>query len=425
MKILITNAYSSRNKGDAAILFGMLADLGSQEAFRGAEFRISTADYPGDASAYPCAVVESFHSLKQRFTRYRWAQCLGFLLLILPWSLLWAWAWGQWHLDLWAPRPWRKLFRQYAEADLVVAAGGGYLYTRSAWRGNLMLLITVFSFRFASLLGRPVSLYSQSIGPFQTKFQAAFVRCALRDVRPILVREEISMELVASWQLQGPVRMTGDAAFLLPPTTECDLPFRLPSSPRRVGITVRKWSKGREEQERFERTIAQFIDRIAASGETLVVLIPQVTFAAWEDDDREVMRRLHAQVHARDRVVLVENDLSPLQVKALCGAMDFFVGTRMHSNIFALSMGVPTIAIGYLPKSTGIMRQLGLGRWVISWEDIALQPLQAAFEDLVQSADEVRTELSKKIPEVVRSASLNGRWIAEDYIAGVTRPSWP
>ena len=422
MKVLITNAYSSRNKGDAAILLGMLADLGSQELFRRAEFAISTAAYPDDATAYPCRVVSSFHALKQRFTRCRPVQCLGFVLLILPWSLLWAWIWRRWHVDLPAPQPWRELFRQYAEADLVVAAGGGYLYTRSAWRGNLMLLITVFSFRFGSLLGKPVYLYAQSIGPFEAEFQAALVRCALQRTRLILVREEISMGFVASWKLPCPVRMAGDAAFLLPTTAERDLAARLPPSRRRVGMTVRQWSKKVEEQEHFEAAITQLIDWIVASGESLVVLIPQVTFAAWEDDDREVMRRIYAQVHAKNRVVLIEDDLSALRVKALCGEMDFFIGTRMHSNLFALSMEVPAIAIGYQPKSLGIMRQLGLERWVIPWEGVTLERLQAGFEDLVQKAEEVRAELSRKLPEMISSARLNGQWIAEDYRLLRARP---
>jgi colanic acid/amylovoran biosynthesis protein len=420
MKILITNAYSSRNKGDAAILLGMFADLASQEAFRRAEFRISSTAYPDDAAAYPCRVISSFHALKERLTRCRTVQCLGFLLLILPWSLLWAWCWRRWHVDLLAPRAWRELFREYAEADLVVAAGGGYLYTRSAWRGNLMLLITVFSFRFGSLLCKPVYLYAQSIGPFRAKFQAELVRRALAGARLVIVREEISLALVSAWHVPRPVRMAGDAAFLLPLPAKPDLDIQFRSSSRRVGITVRQWAKRVESQVYFERTMAQFIDWIVASGESLVFLIPLVTFTAWEDDDREVMRRIYVQVHAKSRVVLMEDDLSPLQVKALCGGMDFVIGTRMHSSIFALSMGIPTLAIGYQPKSEGIMRQFGMEKWVIPWKDVTLQRLQVGFEALVERAGLVRTELSKRLPEVVRSARLNGQWIAEDYIAAAT-----
>jgi colanic acid/amylovoran biosynthesis protein len=415
MKILITNAYSSRNKGDAAILLGMLADLGSQTGFRGAEFLISTAAYPEDLGAYPCGVVSSFHALKQRFTRFRWLQGLGFFLFIFPWSMLWALA-RRAGCDLWAPASWRALFREYAEADLVVAAGGGYLYTRSAWRGNLMLLITVHSFYFATLLDKPLYLYAQSIGPFATEFQAALVRCALKGARMVIAREQISMDMILSWKLLCPVHVGGDAAFLLPKPGECDLPVPLERSAPRVGLTVRKWSEVPAEQECFEFTMAGFITWLTGERLATVVLIPQVTFAAWGDDDREVMRRVYARIVEKNRVMLVEDDLSPMQVKALCGAVDFFVGTRMHSNIFALSMGVPSMAIGYQPKSAGIMHQLGLERWVIEIKDVTLPRLQALFEDLTDHAVEVRENLARQVPVAIEKARLNGRWIEEDFL---------
>lgn len=415
MKILITNAYSSRNKGDAAILLGMLYDLGSRTAFHDAEFRISTADFPEDIGAYPCGVVSSFHALKKRFTRFRWMQGFGFLLLILPWSLLWVLA-RRAGRDLWVPRSWRSLFREYAEADLVVAAGGGYLYTRSFWRGNLMLFITVYSFYFATLLDKPLYLYAQSIGPFQTGFQAALVRRALTKARIVIVREQISMDLVLSWELPCPVRIAADAAFLLPAPRELDLPIPLDRTGLWVGFTVRHWSKVPAEQESFESAMADFITWLTQEHLATVMLIPQVTVASWDDDDREVMQRIQAQIVEKNRVLLIEDEFSPMRIKALCGSLDFFVGMRMHSNIFALSMGVPSLAIGYQPKSAGIMGQLGMERWVVEIEEVTLPRLQALFEDLACQAIKIRKTLAHQVPIAVEKALWNGRWIAEDFL---------
>jgi colanic acid/amylovoran biosynthesis protein len=289
----------------------------------------------------------------------------------------------------------------------------------------VILLITVCCFWFAHHIGKPVYLYAQSIGPFRSCFQEMIVRRALRKLQLVIVREEISLKLVSSWNLQCPVRMAADAAFLLPQPKPSDLTVRFPPHSCCVGITVRKWSRAAKAQEHFERAMVQFLDWITTSGETIVVLVPQVTVAAWDDDDRNVMRRLYAQSHMKNRVILVEDELSPLHVKALCGAMDFFVGTRMHSNIFALSMGVPTLAIGYQPKSAGIMQQLGLERWVIPWENVAFHRLKAAFEDLAVNAEEVRTALYQKLPDVIRKARLNSHWIAEISIAAGTKGAAP
>ena len=54
----------------------------------------------------------------------------------------------------------------------------------------------------------------------------------------------------------------------------------------------------------------------------------------------------------------------------------------MHSNIFALSSGVKTIAIAYEPKSFGIMNGLGLGEYVMHMADVTEEKLEKKFEQL-------------------------------------------
>ena len=46
-------------------------------------------------------------------------------------------------------------------------------------------------------------------------------------------------------------------------------------------------------------------------------------------------------------------------------SLDYLVGTRFHSVIFALAARVPCIAIGYEHKTRGIMRDLSLDGWVL------------------------------------------------------------
>ncbi|MCK5376749.1 MAG: hypothetical protein KAJ97_06690, partial [Acidobacteria bacterium] len=127
--ILITNAYSARNRGDAAIILGMVESLRRTGVFREAEIRISSADHPADAARYPVPVVPSFHSLKNQLSSSPSVNALYFLVVLLPMSLLWAVGWRLGRLDLPLPSSLRELMRAYARAELVVAAGGGYLYT--------------------------------------------------------------------------------------------------------------------------------------------------------------------------------------------------------------------------------------------------------------------------------------------------------
>ena len=84
----------------------------------------------------------------------------------------------------------------------------------------------------------------------------------------------------------------------------------------------------------------------------------------------------------------------------------------MHSNIFALSGGVPTIAVSYLHKTEGIMQGLGLEDWIIP-----IDRYEAATA--LDMADRIinRRELTKKtilmrvekIQEMARSNAIKVR----------------
>jgi colanic acid/amylovoran biosynthesis protein len=87
----------------------------------------------------------------------------------------------------------------------------------------------------------------------------------------------------------------------------------------------------------------------------------------------------------------------------------------MHSNIFALSLGVPTLAISYQPKTDGIMAQLGLGAFVLPITGLSPGHLWQAFDHLRESAGEVREKLRRVIPEQTARAEVAGRLIADDF----------
>ncbi len=417
-RVLVTNVYSARNAGDAAIVLGMIECLHGTSGLEDAEIALSSADHFDDATAYPVRVEPSFHSLKDAGPGGPRLRCLYFLIVLVPLSFLWVSAWRLLRWDLPVPGGLRRLLRVYAASDLVIAAGGGYLYTTSRIHGNVMLLIHLHSFRLAALLGKPVYLWAQSIGPFAAGYQARIVRLALSAVRLVEVREEVSRDLLAGWELKVPVREAADAAFLLPAAEpDAGLGLATSSASLRVGMTVRRWFRDPAQQLDYQRTMAAFADRLVQECDGEVVFVPQVTAVRQHDDDRRAAREVAGLMTRTDRARVVEHELSAPQVKWLCGRMDFFVGTRMHSNIFALSLGVPTLAISYQPKTDGIMAQLGLGAFVLPITGLSPGRLWHAFDHLRESAGEVREQLRRVIPEQTARSEVAGRLIADDFAA--------
>jgi colanic acid/amylovoran biosynthesis protein len=417
-RVLITNAYSARNRGDAAIVLGMVEALRATDVFRDAELRISSADHVNDARWYPVATVPSFASLKSRVSGVEAVNQLYFLAVLLPVSLVWAMVRRHAGIELPLPRDMTRMVAAYSEADLVVAAGGGYLYTTSAVRGGVVLLTQLMGFLFGVLLGKPVVLYAQSIGPFAAGWQAALVRWAVARVDLVEVREDVSRRLLEGWSLPTPISSACDAAFLLAasPPDGVSAPLE-PSHGPTVGMTVRRWFRRPERQAAYEGAMAAFVRWLVRDRGASVVLLPQVTFAEGGDDDRVVARRVAGASGLERGVRIVDDELTAAEVKWWCGRVDLFVGTRMHSNIFALSSGVPTVAVAYQPKTAGIMARLGLERWVVPIEDVTADGLRRVFDDAVAASDEIGEILRVAIPRLEADARAAGERVAGIFLA--------
>lgn len=425
--VLITNAYSSRNRGDAAIVLGMIESLRRTEELADAEIVVSSADPVGDAEAYGVRVVPSFQSLAFGIASSSTVARCWFAFFALPVSLLWAGIWRFFGIDFPVGRSLRNVFRTYAEADLVVAAGGGYLYTNSVVRGSLVLLGQLYSFVFGRVLGKPVFLYAQSIGPFGGRLQAWLVGRALRQTEMVQVRESISRDLVDEMNLKVPIRLVADAAFLLRsrnPDQETP-PLNHEPNPLTVGMTVRQWFRDGKRQQGYEQVMASFVAWLVECRRMSVVFMPQVTVSGLGDDDRRVSLRIAASAGPSDNIRVIEDEYPAAELQWLCGRMEFFVGTRMHSNIFALSSGVPTLAIAYQPKTQGIMSEMGLGDCVLPIERLTLEELQRVFDVMVDRKSEIRTHLESTIPSIEVKALEAGQLIAETFAQWKERQSDP
>jgi colanic acid/amylovoran biosynthesis protein len=186
-----------------------------------------------------------------------------------------------------------------------------------------------------------------------------------------------------------------------------------------LGITVINWGAQNPTfslQSNYEaavaRAVSYFLDNYGGSA----VFIPQVWGPLPSQDDRLPARRIRQQLeHYPGQVHLVEEPLSPELLKAVYGRMDLFIGTRMHSNIFALSEGVPVIAIGYQHKTQGIARSLGLEEWVMDISQINEKKLSELISKLYGQSASLRKQLQVQIPAIVEQSRTAGQIVAADY----------
>jgi len=208
------------------------------------------------------------------------------------------------------------------------------------------------------------------------------LRFSLNRVNIIEAREDISERFLHNLETSTPIIATADPVFLL--REQGTKPsIKLESAKLQVGLTVRKWFSQNTQLERYIDAIAETIDYLASVHGAHIYYLPQVIATNFGDDDRLIAERVQAKVSHKSAFTLLTEDLHPLELIGFCKKMDIFIGTRMHSNIFALINAIPVVAIEYEHKTRGIMRGLGLEEFVISIDEVTPQILKNRTEELL------------------------------------------
>lgn len=255
-------------------------------------------------------------------------------------------------------------------------------------------------------------IFAQTIGPFNS-FSKRISKKILNNAEKVLPREPLSLQYVKRNFSMCRTILTSDVAFLLKRTP---IEFQFDKDQVNVGVTVRHWlypGENREQcEENYISSILLFVSQLQEEGNYEIYFMIQCTGPLNDNDliiTKEIIKRLKNKHH----VHLVKKDLNPKELKYIYSKMDFFVGTRMHSNIFALSEGVPCLAISYDYKTDGIMKEFGLGKYVLDINNITASSLIKKFEILINDKD-IRYQINNKLILIRKLANKNFKILRND-----------
>lgn len=322
------------------------------------------------------------------------------------------------------PAALRSLLDAYFTTDMVVSKPGGFLYSSGM---GLVYLISIYSMAFAIFMKKPFYIFPQSIGPIRHWWERSLLKWLVSKARIVMAREEISYQLLTSIAgSSNHIQLLPDPAFACPKASEeaaiewlNQHNIYIDSGRPLLGVTVVNWmaeNPGFKYQERYEAAIAaatrDFINRTNGTA----IFYTQVWGPSYSQDDRVPSKRITARLQdVAKHVIHIQDITSPPMLKAIYGCMDIFLGTRMHSNIFALSQEVPVMAIGYQPKTEGILRMLNLDRWMMPIEDVDESTLPKLLSSLFEQRDAVASSISTQLPAIIEKASQPGRIVAQDF----------
>lgn len=426
VRILLVNLHSAYNAGDDALMQEAMRQLGEQ--FPGAEFTLAMND-PASCPD-PLHAVGSFTSWvkpissDQARSQWRWTSFPGLFaqsLLALAGHRLTGRAWTPW-----LPKGRRALLQAYFQADLVISAAGNFLY--SSGRLGLPFLLALYAMYYAHLAGKPFYTLPQTLGPIRRARERILAASVLSRARIVLIRDPISAEVCEAWKVPGlRWRMTPDLAFARSAEPDTKAARALltahgaaPAEDRPLlGVTVIQWgaqNRTFQQQSAYEEAVETAIRAFLAEHPGQAVLFSQVCGPTTAEDDRVAAMRLHGRLRdLGERVVLIRQGVPAAVLKAAYGQMDLFLGTRLHSNIFALTERVPVVAIGYQYKTRGIMRLLGLERWTMDIDQTRGPELAALLRRAWLEREATVAHLTGVLQPIRQQALQAGTLIAGDY----------
>lgn len=161
----------------------------------------------------------------------------------------------------------------------------------------------------------------------------------------------------------------------------------------------------------YIKSLAGFVDFVADAGYRIKFFPMEMCGAV--ADDRPCINALLDTVKSRDACDIQEDDLDTTTHLREVAKCRIFVGHKTHSQIFALTVGTPLIALAYHEKTIDFMSQYNLQANCIADSELSTERLIAHFQHICQQLEETalhQYQLSYKYGEHVRksfAATLN------------------
>jgi polysaccharide pyruvyl transferase WcaK-like protein len=414
LNVLILHGYSDSNKGDLAIVVGMVQGITTIRP--GVTIHLQSVYSESDPEfdfhhrfvrkmgvsvqqmAVPSPYVDSADSSRFRnvvaMRNLMFSACAEALVRMLP--------------------PLKSMFpRQVAaldtlrRSDIVLLKGGQYIYNdQRGLRALLYLWRILHPIYVAADMGKPVVMLGQSVGPLVDERGRRMTARALALCKRLVVREKKSQALMADLGLNATTELAPDFAFLINPTRPDgfrETAERIEAG-RWLGITVVKWSFPDAADPRAKRAayldaLTEIARRVHASHGLSMALFPQVTVQHHGESDLDLLKQLAQRLtDLKVPHVLVTDDLAPEELSYLYGRCQVLLGTRLHSCILAACAATPVVAIRYQGfKTEGIMAELGLGDAVFDIGSMDVDAIEAAIDRSHKYRARISTQIAERV----------------------------
>lgn len=314
-----------------------------------------------------------------------------------------------------------RWLRTLDKADFVGEIRGGDSF--SDIYGLRRFFLGIIPCLIAVLMRKKLVLLPQTYGPFKSRIAKAIAGFIMLRAHRIFARDRESMELAR--KLLGCkskdkiIEFCPDIAF----TLEASLPERLDIEPELdlncsvplIGLNISGllYVGGFTRNNMFglgvdyKEFVHVMLEQLMEQTDAHILLVPHVFWGGAEGNELQICRELRESMGAKyaGRLHLIMQEYDQSQVKGIIGKCDFFIGSRMHACIAALSQCIPTVGLAYSKKFLGVFQSIGVGGSVIDMRHRSQEEIIDTILYAFRRREHTTNHLKTIIPEVQKQIS--------------------
>ncbi len=305
------------------------------------------------------------------------------------------------------------------EADIVAAISGGDSFSDIYGLGRL--LYVSLPQVLVLLLGKDLVLLPQTLGPFRSRIARKIAKYIMSKAKAVYSRDYDGIGEMRK-MLRFPdktenVRFCYDVGFILDPVKpdKADIgnltdEMRVNSPLVGLNVSGLLYHGGYSGNNMFglkfdyKEIIPDLIDFMIREKDTTVMLVPHV-FGTHGESDSVVCEEVYASLKGRynERLLIARGQYNQNEIKHIIGLCDFFIGSRMHACIAALSQNIPTVSIAYSRKFVGVMQTIGVAELVADPRKLEKEGILGIIDNAFEQRASLRGHLEKTMPHVKKT----------------------
>jgi len=300
-----------------------------------------------------------------------------------------------------------KVLSLYKDADLIISASGISFHESFGW-------IKIYHFskyiQIPLFLSKKVVKFTQSIGPFESWYNKLMAKLILPEIDYIFGRGKHSERNLKKLGITENVKIFPDIAITMEMRKNSDIDDIINkfSGQKIIGISPNIVCKQLDKKENYIPALKKLTEYIIEKyNDVILLFIPHTIEEGHlnKEDDYSICKYLHENIMESNRSEIINTlEFSPEETKYLISKCDFFIGSRFHSLIAAISSSVPGIAIGWHWKYEEMMDWLEIENNVIQYWNLTTEKLIDMFNFNYNNREKIKKQMLLKIPKIQEKA---------------------